>query len=432
MTTPIIDVRGLGKRYRIGARQRRDTLRETVSDGWSRIAARLVGRKPPRAEETELWAIREVSFPVARGEAIGILGRNGAGKSTLLKVLSRITEPTEGEAILRGHVASLLEVGTGFHGDLTGRENIFLNGAILGMSRQEIYRKFDEIVAFAEVDRFIDTQVKHYSSGMYMRLAFAVAAHLEPDILVVDEVLAVGDTAFQKKCLGKMKDVAGQGRTVLFVSHNMQAIRTLCKRAIWLSGGRVSADGSSEAVIESYLSTTRDEGAVDDLAAEIRRLPPDPAFALLDAAVAQDGARTTSLMNGKPIALMMRYDVPQDTYGLHVYIRVLNADGTLLFESLHNGDADELPLVKAGTYESRVIIPADFLAPGSYDLELNAGIMSVRLLMAFPIRTKLDVHPSGRVNRAYTGYGTRGLIAPLLPWETTRLDARPAAETKGT
>ncbi|MCX8157193.1 MAG: ABC transporter ATP-binding protein [Verrucomicrobiae bacterium] len=252
-SNPIISVRGLGKRYRLGAALAQDTLRDHLTH--------LVGglwRRDQRKEPQELWALREVSFDVGAGEVLGIIGRNGAGKSTLLKVLSQITEPTEGEARVRGRLASLLEVGTGFHPELTGRENIYLNGAILGMSKAEIRRKFDEIVAFAEVEEFLDTPVKRYSSGMYVRLAFAVAAHLEPEILLVDEVLAVGDVAFQEKCLGKMREVTrGGGRTVLFVSHNMAAVQALCGRALWLDRGRVMGVGPVEEQVARYLDEMR-------------------------------------------------------------------------------------------------------------------------------------------------------------------------------
>lgn len=249
MTTgPAISVERLGKRYVLG-HQRPDTLRDSL--------ALKVGRwfrRGPRTELEEFWALRDVSFEVRPGEVVGIIGRNGAGKSTLLKVLSRITEPTRGRAVIRGRIASLLEVGTGFHPELSGRENIFLNGAILGMTRAEIARKFDEIVAFAEVERFLDTPVKHYSSGMYVRLAFAVAAHLEPEILIVDEVLAVGDAQFQKKCLGKMQDVArDEGRTILFVSHNLSVVQSLCQRVLFLGEGQVRFLGEPAHAIEHYL-----------------------------------------------------------------------------------------------------------------------------------------------------------------------------------
>jgi lipopolysaccharide transport system ATP-binding protein len=250
MSLPAVRVAGLGKRYRIGVRPRYQTLRETLAHA---LTARP---RPVRAPAPDwLWALRDVSLDVSEGEVLGIIGRNGAGKSTILKILSRIVDPSEGRVEIRGQVGSLLEVGTGFHPELTGRENIFLNGAILGMRRAEIVRKFDEIVAFAETERFVDTPVKHYSSGMHMRLAFAVAAHLDARVLLVDEVLAVGDAAFQQKYLGKMDDVAHSGRTILFVSHQLEAIQRLCKRTIMLEGGRIVADGPTPAVVSRYLSS---------------------------------------------------------------------------------------------------------------------------------------------------------------------------------
>ncbi|HEX7786446.1 MAG TPA: ABC transporter ATP-binding protein, partial [Methylomirabilota bacterium] len=253
-----IRVEGLSKRYTIGRRHVRRTAREALMAALSApvgMARRALGSRHDRgaAAERTLWALKDVTFDVKLGEVVGVIGRNGAGKSTLLRILSRITEPTRGEAEIFGRVGSLLEVGTGFHPDLTGRENIYLNGAILGMRRAEVARKFDEIVAFAEVERFIDTPVKHYSSGMYTRLAFAVAAHLEPEILVVDEVLAVGDAEFQRKCLGRMGEVARQGRTILFVSHNMGSVQALCSRAIVLSHGALVADADAATAVGRYL-----------------------------------------------------------------------------------------------------------------------------------------------------------------------------------
>jgi ABC-type polysaccharide/polyol phosphate transport system ATPase subunit len=248
-----IHVEGLGKRYHIGQRQRYLALRDRL-DHVLRFPTRLWRRAEPQMSEPRrhVWALRDVGFTVQPGEIVGLIGRNGAGKTTLLKMLSRVTEPSEGWAEIRGSVGSLLEVGTGFHPELTGRENIYLNGAILGMSRPEIRRKFDEIVAFAEVSEFLDTPLKHYSSGMQTRLAFSVAAHFEPEILFIDEVLAVGDLAFQKKCLGKMDDVARAGRTILFVSHQMNQIRSLCTRAIWMDSGRIRKDGLVGDVVSSY------------------------------------------------------------------------------------------------------------------------------------------------------------------------------------
>ena len=253
-----IQVENLGKRYRIGrAQKRHDTLRDQISDWASRIA-RLKSATPKQSTDDTFWALQDVSFEIKRGEVVGVIGRNGAGKSTLLKILSRITKPTTGYADLHGRVGSLLEVGTGFHAELTGRENIYLSGAILGMLRAEIDRKFDEIVAFSEIEKFVDTPVKHYSSGMYVRLAFAVAAHLEPEILLVDEVLAVGDAAFQKKCLGKMGDVAKEGRTVMFVSHNMQAVQALCPSSILLEKGILLNIGPSDDILAQYLKNVSD------------------------------------------------------------------------------------------------------------------------------------------------------------------------------
>ena len=257
----VIRAEGLGKKYSIGHQAERESyvaLRDVIARNVRNLgctAMDLVRGRPNVAGDSveEFWALRDVSFEIKRGEVMGVIGRNGAGKSTLLKVLSRITEPTEGRVEIKGRVASLLEVGTGFHPELTGRENIYLNGAVLGMTHAEIRRKFDEIVDFAEVEKFLDTPVKRYSSGMYVRLAFAVAAHLEPEILIVDEVLAVGDAEFQKKCLGKMGEVAGHGRTVLFVSHNMAAVQTLCPRSLWLSRGGLQHDGETGAVIAAYI-----------------------------------------------------------------------------------------------------------------------------------------------------------------------------------
>jgi len=260
MSDTVIKVEGLGKLYRIGSRQNDyRTLRDTITDAFTASFRRIkqISNSDVRKPDSDfIWALKDVSFEIKRGEVVGIIGRNGAGKSTLLKILSRITEPTEGYAEIHGRVGSLLEVGTGFHPELTGRENIYLNGAILGMKKAEIERKFDEIVAFAEVEKFIDTPVKHYSSGMYVRLAFAVAAHLEPEILLVDEVLAVGDLAFQKKCLGRMGDVAKRGRTVIFVSHQMNQIRRLCERVAWFDSGGLREIGSTSEVIGAYEAAT--------------------------------------------------------------------------------------------------------------------------------------------------------------------------------
>ena len=256
MSNSAITIENLSKQYKIGhQRAKGDGIRHAFESAIRSPVSWLRSRRQKMLEQVDFWALKDVSLEISQGEVIGIIGRNGAGKSTLLKILSRITVPTTGVVKINGRIASLLEVGTGFHQELTGRENIFLNGAILGMSRTEIIRKFDEIVEFSEIEEFLDTPVKRYSSGMYVRLAFAVAAHLEPEILIVDEVLAVGDAAFQKKCLGKMGTFAQSGRTVLFVSHNMEAVRTLCKRCIWLKDGRLYQDGPADEVIEDYFNS---------------------------------------------------------------------------------------------------------------------------------------------------------------------------------
>lgn len=304
MSDTAVRVSRLGKLYRIRHERRqpyvalRDVIADRVRNLWRRTEA--------GGAVEDFWALSDVSFDVSRGDVVGIIGRNGAGKSTLLKVLSRITEPTTGRIELDGNVASLLEVGTGFHPELTGRENIFLNGAILGMSRAEIRRKFDEIAAFAEIDRFLDTPVKRYSSGMYVRLAFAVAAHLEPEILIVDEVLAVGDAQFQKKCLGKMGDVAKSGRTVLFVSHNMAAVAALCQRAILLKAGRVALDGTPDAAIREYLNESSLTGPSS--LAEVPRKGSGRArftgFHLED----QRGTRVATVQSGDDVRLVFEFE----------------------------------------------------------------------------------------------------------------------------
>ena len=370
-----------------------------------------------------LWALKDVSFEVKQGEILGIIGRNGAGKSTLLKILSRITEPTAGRAEILGRIAALLEVGTGFHPELTGRENVYLNGSILGLTKGEIDHHFDAIVDFSGVEKFIDTPVKRYSSGMHVRLGFAVAAHLQPEILLVDEVLAVGDVAFQRKCLGKMEGVARSGRTVFFVSHNMAAIRQLCQRAIWLESGRIRQDGDSDDIVNEYFAEAGKTDGVGDLQKQIAQLPNDPLFRLREIEILQDGVPATNVISGKPVEIILDYEVFESTDGLHVYFELRDLDDTLLFESLHNGADEGIPSVSAGRYESRVVIPADFLAPRPYTLRFWAGVHNVRALFPAPIAVPLTVEPSGRVNCAYPGYRTPGRLAPLLPWCTEKLES---------
>jgi lipopolysaccharide transport system ATP-binding protein len=420
MSELAIRVEGLGKRYRLGTLSRYKTLRESVAAAAGaprRLVQRMITRAGPAEPPPILWALRDVSFDVAAGDVVGIVGRNGAGKSTLLKILSRITEPTTGQVETWGRVGSLLEVGTGFHPELSGRENIFLNGAILGMSRADIVRKFDEIVEFSEVEQFLDTPVKHYSSGMYMRLAFSVAAHLEPEILVVDEVLAVGDAQFQKKCLGKMGAVAKEGRTVVFVSHNMQAVRQLCRRAILLDKGAILMDDSAAVVTERYLQQTPVAQSADALERIIAELPDDPAFRLIDIRLEQAGARTARIFNGLPVDLGIEYELKEKTVGFRIYFDLID-DDALIFRTFHDEEGDGIPVMLPGRYCSRAEIPANLLGPKPYEIRIYAGIYNVRSCTPdLGVRIPIDVEATGRYNRAYTGDTFRGSLAPLIHWE---------------
>jgi lipopolysaccharide transport system ATP-binding protein len=431
MGSPIISVKGLSKCYRIGAREEGyKTFRETIVESLKapirnfrrlRRLTRFEGNETNESSQSLssdlIWALREVSFDVEEGEVLGVIGRNGAGKSTLLKILSRITEPTAGDVKLYGRVLSLLEVGTGFHPELTGRENIFLNGAILGMKKGEIAKKFDEIVSFSEIEKFIDTPVKRYSSGMYVRLAFAVAAHLDPEVLLVDEVLAVGDAQFQKKCLGKMKDVSTRGRTVLFISHNMRAVQHLCGRAVWLNGGTMMADGMSRSVIEKYLRTTLLAEEVSDIPALIAGLAPDPVFRLQKIDIWQEGELTNRVVNGNAIELEINYEVASETSGLRIFFDLCDSEDNILIRSFHDDDADEIPITKPGQYLCRAKIPANLLSPTTYQLRIQAGIFNVR--MCTPeggINIPLVVESTSTVNRAYMTDPTVSKLNPYIPW----------------
>ena len=427
MPDTIIQVENLGKKYLIKHQQHGSytALRDVITDKVKSFGKKIISPWNHKQSSTyltteEFWALKDVSFEVKQGEVIGIIGRNGAGKSTLLKILSRITEPTKGRIRINGRVASLLEVGTGFHPELTGRENIFLNGAILGMGKAEIKRKFDEIVAFAEIEKFLDTPVKRYSSGMYVRLAFAVAAHLEPEILIVDEVLAVGDSQFQKKCLGKMGDVAGEGRTILFVSHNMQAIRQLCNRAILISSGKIVMDDESSKAIEHYLQDGNIAENTKSIEEIILNLPPDPVFKLEGIALTQNGKPVGQVVeNGKPLEIEIRYRVFEKTTGLRVYFDLLDNQDMLLFRSFHDEDSDGIPIIEPGHYVSKAEIPADILGPVIYVLKIRAGIFNVRsCLPASGIGIPIKVEHTGLYNRAYLGDTFRGKFALALNWET--------------
>jgi lipopolysaccharide transport system ATP-binding protein len=373
MSDIVIQADNLGKKYTIGHQAEngrytalRDVVMQNARSLWHKTRD-LVQGKPIIQGDTleEVWALKDVSFDVRRGEAVGIIGRNGAGKSTLLKILSRITEPSAGRVTIKGRVASLLEVGTGFHPELTGRENIYLNGAILGMTRQEIKRKFDEIVAFAEVEQYLDTPVKRYSSGMYVRLAFAVAAYLEPEILVVDEVLAVGDVAFQKKCLGMMGNVAKEGRTVVFVSHNIGAINDLCHRCLMLENGHLAVDGPTGKVVQAYLS----QGFSTTPILHLESIKSDAYFNTLGL-YDVDSTPTTHFDIKRPITIFLGFTLERRLQGLSIGIDVFNFKGEHIF--YHSNTYADPPVLfeEAGTYYATANIPGKFLLPGSYSISV--------------------------------------------------------------
>jgi len=414
---------GIGKQYRIGAKKQgyetlRDTLMYALKSPLRRIA-RLSGKDGP--SEEMFWALKDVSFEIKHGEVIGIIGRNGAGKSTLLKILSRITEPTTGRARIYGRVGSLLEVGTGFHPELTGRENIYLNGAVLGMTRAEISKRFDEIVDFSGIEKFLDTPVKRYSSGMFVRLAFSVAAHLEPEILLVDEVLAVGDVEFQKKCIGKMQDVAKGGRTVLFVSHNMAIVSRLCGETMWFDSGQISMKCATENAISAYLSmdgSNRGERKWDDLdsapGSEQVRLK---AVRILDS----HGNRASVLPSRDPFLVEIDYTIIKPVRGLQVGFWLMTSEGVTVFVAGDKEDLDWLDRVREpGNYRSTSTIPGQLLNSGLYSLAVASDIAHAtpvfvqENVLQFRVElTQIPVHSSGRPN---------GIFCPSLEWRVARLE----------
>jgi lipopolysaccharide transport system ATP-binding protein len=412
-------VRGIGKRYKIGAAQQHtDTLRDLITAQAARIGSSLRGKNHRSDKADHIWALRDVNFEVKRGQALGIIGRNGAGKSTLLKVLSRVTDPTEGYGELRGRVCSLLEVGTGFHPELTGRENILLNGAILGMHKKEIEARFDEIVAFSEVEKFIDTPVKRYSSGMYLRLAFAVAAHLEPEILVVDEVLAVGDADFQRKCLGKMGDVANSGRTVLFVSHNMSAILRLTQDSIVLDKGKVLLRAPSSEAVDFYLNrglSKLGERFWEEDEVPVSSTPFRPlSIRILD----KTGHVSDSVRSVEPIRIEIDYELTEDVTGLRVGYYLFTTRGEPVFTSF---DIDSEELFKEytarpkGIYTSRCTIPPDTLNEGRFLLGVNASSYGIRRYFQDDQALSFSVDASGAPGTHWPE-PRPGPVRPVLDW----------------
>jgi homopolymeric O-antigen transport system ATP-binding protein len=417
MSDVAIRVAGLGKQYQIGCDRKpyktiRESITDMVLDPLRRLRAGLSADAPNG--EHAFWALKDVSFEVNRGEVVGIIGRNGAGKSTLLKILSRITEPTEGEVEITGRVGSLLEVGTGFHPELTGRENVYLNGAILGMKRSEIDRRFDEIVAFSEIERFLETPVKHYSAGMYTRLAFAVAAHLEPEILLIDEVLAVGDAAFQKKCLGKMGDVAGQGRTVLFISHNMGAINDLCARSILLNNGQVEIDGAPDKVIRTYLG----HGSSATPTVELEATSSDAYFTKLGLQNTE-GEHTTRFDVKKPITVLLWFTLARRIQAIEIGFAVSNHRADQLFYA-SNAYADPPRLVEdAGDHCVTVQIPGKLLLPGSYSISVALHRPNLQMYDYREHILRFDVEETGSGRYDYPAH-TLGHVIVDLKWETMK------------
>lgn len=430
MSETVIKVENLGKRYQLGratssgARYR--TLRDTLAEG----AQQIFRRRPDRnSAAEEFWALRDVNFEVKQGEVVGIIGRNGAGKSTLLKILSRITEPSTGCITIRGRVASLLEVGTGFHPELTGRENIFLNGAILGMSRHEIKARFDEIVAFAEIEKFLDTPVKRYSSGMYVRLAFSVAAHLEPEILVVDEVLAVGDAEFQKKCLGKMQAVSRGGRTVLFVSHNMAAITRLCSRAVVLSEGQIPLDGAVRDAVHRYLAANLDSPG-ERVWRDPNLAPGDEVARLHAVRILSEGRAITSLDIRRSVTVEIEFWNLKEGADLLSALSFFDEQETLMFVSAdwHEKNWGSRPRAK-GLYRARCTVPGNLFAEGlvrvlaevstrhpSYEIHILE-----RDVVAFQV---VETQQPGSVASGW-GKALPGVVRPWLEWENDYLEVAP-------
>jgi lipopolysaccharide transport system ATP-binding protein len=416
MSRPAIEVSGLGKHYVIRHESRHDNLRDTLHHTARKLWRRF--RWGTGFATEDFWALRDVSFSIQPGEVVGIIGRNGAGKSTLLKILSRITPPTTGKVTYHGRVASLLEVGTGFHRELTGRENVYLNGSILGMKRRQIVRKFDEIVAFAEVDKFIDTPVKFYSSGMYIRLAFAVAAHLDPQILLVDEVLAVGDASFQKKCLGKMGQVAKGGRTVLFVSHNMVAVQSLCNKGVLLDGGRIQLIGDAPEVTSQYLRNGQELSLSKVMDARWASMPGSDGQLISSSITDEDGRSPTLIAMSTAFCIRTEYRVTRDHVPVHLTLHLVNEQGIVAFTTTNapllaqTGYGD-----RSGCYRSVCHVPGNLLNSGLYHVKVllvrngNVVFFADESVLTFEVA---DTEPR---NEGWHGKEP-GVVQPALRWET--------------
>ncbi len=409
-----IEVKGLSKRYRLSGGVKATTLRDLFLKSFP------FRSKPEIEDERVLWALRDIDFSVPEGQSVALIGNNGAGKSTMLKILSRIVRPTKGEAILRGRTGSLLEVGTGFHRELTGRENIYLNGAVLGMKRSEIKERFDEIVEFSEVERFLETPIKFYSSGMYMRLAFAVAAHLEPEILMVDEVLAVGDLAFQRKCLRKMRDISKHGRTVIFVSHNMQAVTRLCERAIWISKGELIEDGSAKDVVSSYLNSKSETSSKRTWTHE--DAPGDGLVRLRGVRVFDRKSDSSSAYDiSDEVIVEIRYEVLAENKIVTTGFQLINEENICVFSSRDLDPEWRDEARQIGSYTSKARIPGNLLSEGSFRMNVFCSTSNPQIVnfeehdaVSFLITDSLD----GNSARGDFGGHIEGVVRPKLEWET--------------
>ncbi len=423
MSNVVIRVENISKQYRLGL-----IGSGSLQDDFKRKIAAIRGKEDPflkigttndqnNIEKSEyIWSLKNINFEVKQGEVLGIIGANGAGKSTLLKILSKVTAPTTGSVKIKGRIASLLEVGTGFHPELTGKENVFLNGAILGMNKLEISKKFEEIVAFSGVEKYINTPVKRYSSGMYVRLAFAVAAHLDSEILIIDEVLAVGDLEFQKKCLGKMKNISQeQGKTVLFVSHNMTATENLCDSVLTLKNGNIIYSGNTQKGILEYLNPINYK-PTSTLQNQIKNLNTDSIFELTDVKLCQNNIEDNFLSN-KEINFSMKYNLKNNILGLRVGFDIIDSLGTCVFRSYHDDLSESINQFNAGSYVSQGTIPANLLKNSSYVLSLSIGIHNLRWIIFDKIKITFHVLNLQGINKLYADERP-GVIMPKIVWQT--------------
>ena len=422
-----IQIQNLSKAYQLG-QIGTGTISRDLERWWASIRGKedpflKIGEENDRTSKSIsniVWSLKDINCEIQQGDAVGIIGRNGAGKSTLLKLLSRVTAPTTGTIKAKGRIASLLEVGTGFHPELTGKENIYLNGAILGMRKKEIDKKLDQIIDFSGVERYIDTPVKRYSSGMYVRLAFAVAAHLDSEILIVDEVLAVGDAEFQKKCLGKMDDVSKhEGRTILFVSHNMQAISTLCEKVIVLKNGQIAFDGKTKEGLDIYRSNKIGITRNADVNKMLKSLEKDDVLDLIGFSIHQSGAEDFEFLSNVPITIEFEYQIKKKVVGLRIGFDLIEKSSEItVFRTFHDDNLNEFKEFEQGVYKSTVTITENFLKAGTYILDVAIGIHNVRWILLDKINTQININNYNGINNLYADERP-GIIMPKMIWNNT-------------